>query len=288
MSQSKDHRARLPSESDILEAVRKSGYLMDQEVATVLENLGFHVQTSWPFEDPDEGESRELDVWAGLTATDGLAPNIAVELFCECKQSEERPFVFIARRRSRLDLNVVPTHYICPLDRYERRLPSEGNQIVMQSLDGFRFFQCGSNHYWFKNNDKAVQLAKIVPNKDKWEAQHDGVYNSLLLPLAKALTHERRRQETFRQPAFRLCFPLVVLKAPIYRIIADVHPLVVERVPYISFYRKLDARSVKGDYITDFVTFEALPQLVNDHILPFVNSVAERYRANPRQFIAAS
>ncbi len=53
-----------PTDTEILAAIRESGYLMEQEVASVLEGLGFHVQTNRAFEDVDEGKSRELDVAA--------------------------------------------------------------------------------------------------------------------------------------------------------------------------------------------------------------------------------
>src|SRR4051794_34728823 len=53
-----------PSTDEIMAAIRDSGYLMEQEVATQLEGCGLHVRTNVAFEDPDEGKSREIDVAA--------------------------------------------------------------------------------------------------------------------------------------------------------------------------------------------------------------------------------
>ena len=53
-----------PRSNDIIDALKQSGYLMEQEVATQLETLSFHVWTNWAFEDSDEGKSREIDVRA--------------------------------------------------------------------------------------------------------------------------------------------------------------------------------------------------------------------------------
>ena len=53
-----------PGPDEIIQALKKSGYLMEQVVATQLENLDFHVHTNWAFRDPDEGKSREVDVRA--------------------------------------------------------------------------------------------------------------------------------------------------------------------------------------------------------------------------------
>lgn len=58
-----------PSHDEILAALKKSGYLMEQEVATQLETLGFHVNTNWAFEDNDEKKSREIDVRAIMTCS---------------------------------------------------------------------------------------------------------------------------------------------------------------------------------------------------------------------------
>ena len=43
-----------PSPEDIVTALEKSGYLMEQEVATQLETLDFHVWTNWALTCPQE------------------------------------------------------------------------------------------------------------------------------------------------------------------------------------------------------------------------------------------
>ena len=53
-----------PSYTEIVDALKQSGYLMEQEVATQLEALDFHVSTNMAFEDIEEGKSREIDVSA--------------------------------------------------------------------------------------------------------------------------------------------------------------------------------------------------------------------------------
>ena len=97
MADDKTERPDTPSEAEILDAVRKSGYVMDQEAATILEDLGYHVQTSWPFQDPDLGESRELDVFAHREMPTMGKIQVYMELLCECKSGEDKPFVFLSR-----------------------------------------------------------------------------------------------------------------------------------------------------------------------------------------------
>ena len=43
-----------PTEEQIIAALEKSGYLFEQDVATILENLEFHVETNYAYTDLDE------------------------------------------------------------------------------------------------------------------------------------------------------------------------------------------------------------------------------------------
>lgn len=55
---------RQPSKEQIIEALEKSGYLFEQDVATLLKNLEFHVETDYACTDLDEDKSWEIDVRA--------------------------------------------------------------------------------------------------------------------------------------------------------------------------------------------------------------------------------
>ena len=280
MANEKADRPDSPSEADILNAVRKSGYVLDQEAATVLEDLKFFVRTSWPYQDPDLGESRELDVWAFRKIEAGTLA-VCVELFCECKSGEERPFVFLTRRRSEADSLISPEHYVFPCREYGKQ---EGTGMIVKKP--FSHFGLADHHHWFKKETKAVQLAKIVRSKDRkgWEAQHDGIYNSLLLPLAKALTCRAKDLRSYTQP-INLCFPVVVLKSPIYEINTSTKPLAARRVPHVSFYRRLDSKTVKGDYIVDFVTLDGLADFVTHTVTPFVEKVVSLAQQTPQSLL---
>lgn len=270
----------LPTEADVLEAVGKSGYLLDQEVATVLEDLGFHVQTSWPFEDPDAGESRELDVWAIRRIIHDPPLQLFLELFCECKSGEERPFVFLSRRKGQIDQSVCPAHYVFPHDIYEEPMPNGSREVK-----AFAYFDAAQHHHWCRDSKKAVQFAKIVRNRNQWEAQHDGIYNAILMPLAKALAHRKAVLRSQNNP-LHLCFPVVVLKSPIYLIDTAQKPLRAERVPHVSFFRRLDSSTVKGEYIVDFVTLDGLADFLKTKVIPYVDHVEALAKSDPNRFLA--
>src|SRR5262245_49948815 len=89
-----------PTTDDIMEALNATGFLMEQRVTTQLDSHGFHVWTGYPFEDVEEGKSREIDVRAFLEICrdEEKKVSVTVELLCECKNNEF-PFVFLRRRK---------------------------------------------------------------------------------------------------------------------------------------------------------------------------------------------
>lgn len=82
-----------PTTDEIMSAIRDSGYLMEQEVATQLEQRDLHVRTNVAFEDPDEGKSREIDVVAIKRVAHDENSKLAafVELLVECKETRTGP-----------------------------------------------------------------------------------------------------------------------------------------------------------------------------------------------------
>jgi hypothetical protein len=105
-----------PNEGDILAALGESGFLMEQEVATALEEAGLHAETGRAYLDPEEGKSRELDVVGFLRHSHDEARRrlVTIRLLCECKNTA-RPFVFLARRKTQADLLRNPQEYLFPL-----------------------------------------------------------------------------------------------------------------------------------------------------------------------------
>src|SRR3974390_2459582 len=90
--------AKMPSDAptldDILIAIKATGFLMEQRVASFVESLGFHTWTGYPFADPEESKSREIDVRGyRQIRNEDTKLVVELELLCECK-SNDNPFVF--------------------------------------------------------------------------------------------------------------------------------------------------------------------------------------------------
>lgn len=53
-----------PNESDMLEALGRSGYLLESQISKILSSAGFFIQTNQMIKDPISGKNREVDLIA--------------------------------------------------------------------------------------------------------------------------------------------------------------------------------------------------------------------------------
>jgi hypothetical protein len=277
-----------PTEQEIADALVASGFLMEQEVATALEGIGFHAETGRAYTDPDEGKSRELDVMGSLTymRDEAQRAHLRLWLLCECKNTSN-PFVFLARQRTAADRARNPEEYLFPMrDVAVQR--SAGTQYVAP----FHPLGLGQMHYRFLNPVKAVQIVRLDRSKGKWAAENTSVFTSLVYPLAKALRAFQEDhnfalpslpvgpmpQFDHRNPlkywaAADLYFPMVIVRSPLW--VVDVHDSAVapKRVPFVTLERELKSKMVSGRFAIDFVEQAAVGDFLAQNVLPFAASV---------------
>jgi len=280
----KELRMEKPTADDIVAAVKASGYLMEQEVATTIESLGFHVETSRGYEDIDEGKSREIDVW-GIQRVHQDETNqisVFVELICECKNNQN-PFVFLTRQKNEADRHLAPEEYVFPSRDFP--VPIENRPNAVSLIPAFRYLDLAKANYRFQTDHKAVQFAKIVRDKKDWSANHAGLYDSIFYPMVKALLS--RRKEIPRQGDYRyvwLFFPLVVTNGEIFQMDSWISPLIPRSVDYISMRRHLRSKRMDGEFNLDFVTQAGLTEFISKRIEPFIQAVVQRVKAAPEFF----
>src|SRR5258708_26236343 len=86
---------------EINNAVQKTGFLFEQNIASAIENANFDVITNYAYLDTDEGKSREVDIVAHKQMFEIKDRNIrgVCYLICECKDSDN-PMVFFVRKKT--------------------------------------------------------------------------------------------------------------------------------------------------------------------------------------------
>jgi hypothetical protein len=261
-----------PTVDDIMTAIKESGYLMEQEVATQLERRGLHVRTNVAFEDPDEGKSREIDVSAIMRVAydDGAKLAAFIELIVECKNSTN-PFVFIARHKNEGDRHSQPQEFLFPYE-YEMRKDMGRGLITSREVPAFHHLGFDQVYTAHTASWKAVQFCRIDRKGGGWHANHGGLYDAIFYPMAKAIV---ARKKNVPRPSRRdeeryiwLFFPLVVTSGELILIDSSVEEPTPVAVDHVSFQRELKSGKLSGSFTVTFVRQNALDAYVAEVIDP--------------------
>lgn len=272
-----------PSHDQILSALEGSGFLFEHEIATVLENNGFHVETSWPYLDQDSKKSREIDLKAtkSFLQSEEYKLQLFVELLVECKDSRA-PFVFLERQKNERERQPQsPREYVFPHKKYRQRIDTNS----YRETPAFQHLGLAASHYYFNEQNKATQFSKVVRKGSAWVANHEGIYDSVFLPMAKALEARVKSLKSLRLidewRTVWLFFPVVVLRDSLMALqIAGSEKNLVQR-GRVTFARSMDSDALKGDYLVDFVTSHYLQDYLDSDIGRFARAVAELGISSP-------
>ena len=253
-----------PSPKDIVDALRQSGYLMEQQVATQLETLGLHVWTNWAFEDVDEGKSREIDVRATRRVVYNEQSRTAafVEIICECKNNSN-PLVFIGRPKSEVDRLHAPAELL---------LPGRSNETFFR-------FNFDETHYSSVSQMKAVQFCRIERKGKNWKANHGGLYDSIFYPIAKAVTAQKLnvlKADDYRNGRLVWLFvPMVVTSGDIFFVDSTADEPVPVARDYVNFRRDIQSETLKGAFAIDFIRQDALEKFFDECLQPLLDKITD-------------
>ena len=266
-----------PSNEQIMDAIKRSGYLMEQEVATQLEALGFHVWTNWAFEDVDEGKSREIDVRAIKRVAHNEETGISafIEIIVECK-NYENPLVFLGRRKNDTDSITAPRELTFPVTHYEAvRANGEGRRTTTRKA-AFHHLGFDKVHYAFTSDTKAVQFCQISRRNKGWEAKHGGLYDAIFYPMAKALTFRQREISNSFGPGYFWAFiPMVVTSGEVLYVDSTKSEPIPERRDYVNFSREIQSEKIKGTFAIDFVRQDSIEQFIARCLQPLGSKMAD-------------
>jgi hypothetical protein len=203
---------------------------------------------------------------------------VIVELLVECKDMDA-PLVFITRSKNKRELDHPrPSEYLFPRAKYDVRLSANS----ISEAPAFTYFELCPRHYYYREGEKATQFAKIVRKGSEWVANHEGIYDALILPMAKALEARKSTVKPMVQGGIVwLFFPIVVIRGNLFSLRAGDPSAVAEPRQRISFIRELDSEVVKGHYLSDFVVFDHLRDFITKDVLSFAAAVVEIAQAKP-------
>jgi hypothetical protein len=279
------------SEQALLDAIVVSGYPLQTVVATKLADRDAGVTEEWAYEDPDSAFRRAIDVaghWRIQETRHETArgtSTVALVLLVECKQSRY-PYVFFEAVNPPGLGNFPPVVGL-----------GNGKMELTPEVEPGRFHIEVPMHTFLELTDQPVivtptvvsSISKATPKGKRVELSGDEPYNSLLLPLTKALQVYCARFSGPRNSGqwhdVRLPIALVVADAPMIlvgKLGQSAHPSPT------SWVRAIVRRAVVPDPqsrwrnpqvfdVVDIVHRAFLEQYLDDYALPFAREFAKRF-----------
>lgn len=268
---------------EIRDILDKSGYLFEQQIASVIENLGFDTVTNKAFLDEQENKSREMDIVAHKTSfkiegSDTETVTGLIYLNCECKNSST-PYVFITRKKGALDDYYIPDGIVLAYSSYHIRKGDKSES----SGSAFYYLGLDKLHYATRTQDKAVQVCKIIRNQSKYEAQHSGIIESFIYPLIKSMRVWKKNSPDgdFESKYCKFFYNIVVVNSKLYTIDSEIANSLPVEAKFVPFIREVHTQEMKGKFLITFVDQEHLEEFIKTEVNEFSKRVCTLYNESP-------
>ncbi len=275
------------SQEQIREAVSKSGYPLQTIVAANLRKE-FQVQEEWSYIDPDSQSSRTIDILASKYLYDLSKDNPRIRpvlnLLVECKQSE-LPYVFFLSG-GRFITREFPV--IAGLFKDEIVLKTDDSKsswvfpiLFVLDLKKHPFISEGP--------ECCATFSKCVRKGNELELSGSDPFNSLVLPILKAIQHFKKAQSPPSTALYFDChtvFGLAVLDAPMVGIRITEKGEEMLFTPWVRVlrhesYESQDWLKRSTLYGIDILHRDFFPDYLRKHLSPFAedfSSLALRHQ----------
>jgi hypothetical protein len=221
------------------EAIKRSGYLLEQRVEPVLTGAGFYVQMNEGYVDPETGKARGLDISAISAISVFKEEFIFPLILCECKNNSQ-PIVFFTKES--------PISFM-----YHEEVKTSG--IPVKFLDKNRyislseFTKIGGFHHYCKAK-VATQYCSFQLKKDKssWMALHVEDQHEMFNSLIQALEYDISEHfGNFTLPPkgqeeginIQIYYPLVILQGDLYSASLKNSHLSINKSDHIQFRKEI-------------------------------------------------
>lgn len=268
------------AEPDLVTAITTSGYPLQGIVAARLLR-DFNIIEEWGFIDDVTQDHRSLDVYAFRPLGHGEEAQLqpGLRLLVECKRSRH-PFVFFQQ----VVHNAVPwfphVHGV-PNGYVSIYQPGAGRQ---QMIEAWPALAMGLDDTSFVAGGPAVcaSFSKAIPNGKKVELSGADAFNTIVLPLVRALQHAVSQAPpplptALLYPTLTLC--VAVLDAPMLVVESPEKANDPSLSPWVRVVRHEStsgARPASRFYAIDFVHSDYVSAFLAHHLLPFANEFAAR------------
>jgi hypothetical protein len=249
------------SSDEILTAIERSGYPLEQRVRKVLDRHAYFVEANVAFPDPQTGISRELDISAmravklSQKGKDFLFPF----LLCEC-ENNSLPVVFFDARPQ------VPA-------LYHEEVKLSGTPVKIWTGRHFvrisEFLNFETFHHYCRPPIATQYCGFSRKNSNApWIASHADQHHNTLENLVNALEAEisdhygvwTMPERIAEEPInIQLYYPLLILQGEIYLARERNRKLTLRKVPHVQYRRDKWSHQLRDTYQIDVVQERFIP-----------------------------
>jgi len=257
------------NEKEMEEAIKKSGYILEQNVATLLNDSGYTVYTNRKFMDLETSKSLESDVYAyrDISIYENKTYGLYPTLICECKNS--LPIVFLIND----DRVIEPIQSEIYVSGIPCKIWKNNNWIsITELLEIDRF-----HHYWASAKNASNLCFTFERKNGKWIANDTDDLRNTFRKLTKALEYEVNEdfknmgqgfaagEKDFIDLSFY--YPVVICKGEIYSAhvrnnSSDVKLKKSKHIQYSPEYNSLYQKEIVS-YQIDVITEDYLPSYLD-------------------------
>ena len=274
------------STKQMRDAIQRSGYLLEQRVATILTKEWGFAETNLVFPDPDTGKSRELDISA-ISATQIYKKGfnfVFPILLCECENNPQ-PVAFFTKE----SLISFMHHEQAKVSGIPVKFWQEDGYVSLSEFTGM-----GKFHHYCKGA-VATQYCTFQLKKDKssWMALHSEEQHDTFNSLIKALDYKIAEHfDSWSLPNkvdeeginIQIYYPLVIFQGGLYSATLKNNQLALKKSKHIQFRKELFLPRINEveTYQMDVINEEYLPHYLRiiDAEMQMVKKVFQRQRAN--------
>ena len=250
------------STTQMKDAIKKSGYLLEHRIEQILNEEGYYVETNPVFPDSETGKSREFDISA-LTAVRIYKKGynfIFPVLLCECENNAQ-PIAFFTKESPISFLH----HYEVKVSGLPVKFWRQGVYISFSEFTEMEKF-----HHYCKGAI-ATQYCTFQLKKDKtsWIALHSDEQHDTFNSLIKALDYKIGEDYNSWFPPnkleeenvnIQLYYPLVILQGELYSATIKDNNLILKKAKHIQFRKEFFLSRINQveTYQIDVITEEYL------------------------------
>ncbi|WP_103108830.1 hypothetical protein [Brevibacillus reuszeri] len=267
------------NEEDVLKAIANSGYPLQNIISEQLKE--FKVTEEWSFVDRDTLDLRNIDILAELDLYNHndypdtkVRPGLS--LLIECKQTS-LPYVFFAT-------NNIPYMPHFPMYSGLR----ENDYIDIKSDNTRDTWSFSINHIFNLQQHEFVSNAplyskvfsKCVRKGKEIELSGSDTYNSVILPLTKALAHYSNVVVPPKTAQYFDCYMtlgVAIIDGPMIGVKVKEEVNNINYVPWVRVLRheheEGESNYIKGKhYVIDVVHKDFFNTYIDQHLIPFANN----------------